>query len=81
VGLRASPDAEARGKILSSPPGVEPQSPGRPACSQTLYCLSYPAHPRHYKYMEKAVEFTYIASLKLPVEATSYCIFQTTSFM
>jgi hypothetical protein len=25
------------------PPGIEPRSPGRPARSQTLYCLSYPA--------------------------------------
>jgi hypothetical protein len=24
------------------PPGIEPRSPGRPARSQTLYCLSYP---------------------------------------
>jgi hypothetical protein len=24
-------------------PGIEPRSPGRPARSQTLYCLSYPA--------------------------------------
>jgi hypothetical protein len=27
-------------------PGIEPRSPGRPVCSQTLYWLSYPAlHP------------------------------------
>jgi hypothetical protein len=26
------------------PPGIEPRSLGRPAHSQTLYCLSYPAH-------------------------------------
>jgi hypothetical protein len=25
-------------------PGIEPRSSGRPACSQTLYWLSYPAH-------------------------------------
>jgi hypothetical protein len=25
-----------------APPGIEPRSPGRPARSQTLYCLSYP---------------------------------------
>jgi hypothetical protein len=25
-------------------PGIEPRSPGRPARSLTLYCLSYPAH-------------------------------------
>jgi hypothetical protein len=24
------------------PPGIEPRSPGRPARSKTLYCLSYP---------------------------------------
>jgi hypothetical protein len=28
---------EARGKILSPLPGIEPRSPGRPARSQTLY--------------------------------------------
>jgi hypothetical protein len=42
VGPRAGLDTEARGKILSLLPGIEPQSPGRPARSQTLYCLSYP---------------------------------------
>jgi hypothetical protein len=42
VGLRAGLDTEDRGKILSSLPGIEPPSPGRPVCSQTLYCLSYP---------------------------------------
>jgi hypothetical protein len=26
-----------------APPGIEPRSPGRPARSQTLYWLSYPA--------------------------------------
>jgi hypothetical protein len=31
----------ARGKILVPLPGIEPRSPGHPACSQTL---SYPAH-------------------------------------
>jgi hypothetical protein len=31
-------------KNLLSLPGIEPRSPGRPARSQTLYCLSYPAH-------------------------------------
>jgi hypothetical protein len=44
VGPRAGLDNEARGKILSPLPGIEPRSPGRPARSQTLYCLSYPAH-------------------------------------
>jgi hypothetical protein len=44
VGPRAGLDTEARGKILSPLPGIEPRSPGRPACSQTLYCLSYPAY-------------------------------------
>jgi hypothetical protein len=34
---RASLDTEARGKIISSLPGIEPQSPGSPARSQTLY--------------------------------------------
>jgi hypothetical protein len=36
---------ETRGKILSPLPGIEPRSPGRLARSQTLYWLSYPAHP------------------------------------
>jgi hypothetical protein len=44
VGLRAGLDTEARGKYLSPLPGIEPRSPGRPARSQTLYWLSYPAH-------------------------------------
>jgi hypothetical protein len=43
VGLRAGLDTEARGKILSPLPRIEPPSPGRPGRSQTLYCLSYPA--------------------------------------
>jgi hypothetical protein len=37
VGVRAGVDTGARGKILSSLPGIEPQSPGLPARSQTLY--------------------------------------------
>jgi hypothetical protein len=37
-------DTEARGKILSSLPEIEPRSSGRPARSQTLHWLSYPAH-------------------------------------
>jgi hypothetical protein len=28
-------------KSSLSPPGIEPRLPGRPVCSQTLYCLSY----------------------------------------
>jgi hypothetical protein len=28
------------------PPGIEPRSSGRPARSQTLYCLSYPGSCR-----------------------------------
>jgi hypothetical protein len=35
---------QATGKILSPLPEMKPQSPGRPACIQTLYWLSYPAH-------------------------------------
>jgi hypothetical protein len=42
VGPRAGLDTEDRGKILLLPPGIELRSPGRPARSQTLYCLSYP---------------------------------------
>jgi hypothetical protein len=44
VGPRAGLDTEVRGKFLLPLPGIEPRSPGRPARSQTLYCLSYPAH-------------------------------------
>jgi hypothetical protein len=44
VGPRTGLDTEARTKILSPLPGIEPRSTGRPARSQTLYCLSYPAH-------------------------------------
>jgi hypothetical protein len=44
VGPRAGLDTEARGKILSPLPGIEPRSPDRPARSQTLYCLSYTDH-------------------------------------
>jgi hypothetical protein len=42
VGPRAGLDTEVRGKILSTLPGIEPRSPGRPVRSQTLYWLSYP---------------------------------------
>jgi hypothetical protein len=45
VGPRAGLNTEARGKIPSPLPGIEPRSPGRPARIQTLYRLSYPAHP------------------------------------
>jgi hypothetical protein len=34
---RARLHTEARGKILSPLPGIEPRSPGRPVRSQTLY--------------------------------------------
>jgi hypothetical protein len=44
LGPRSGLDTEARGKFLSPLPWIEPRSPGRPARSQTLYCLSYPAH-------------------------------------
>jgi hypothetical protein len=44
VGPRAGLDTEARGEIFSSLRGIEPRSPGRPACRHTLYWLSYPAH-------------------------------------
>jgi hypothetical protein len=44
VGPKAGLDTEARGKIFSPLLGIEPRSPGRPAHSQTLYRLSYPAH-------------------------------------
>jgi hypothetical protein len=48
VGPRAGLDTEARGKILSPLPGIEPQSSGHSARSQTLYWLSYPAHRIYY---------------------------------
>jgi hypothetical protein len=35
---------EAREKILSPLPGIEPRSPGRSPHSQTLHWVSYPAH-------------------------------------
>jgi hypothetical protein len=37
VGHRAVLDTEARGKILSPLPGIEPRLPGRSARSQTLH--------------------------------------------
>jgi hypothetical protein len=43
VGPRPGLDTEASGKILLPLQGIEPRSPGRPVCSQTLYRLSYPA--------------------------------------
>jgi hypothetical protein len=41
VGPRTGLDTEFRGRILLPLLGIEPQSPGRPALSQTLYWLSY----------------------------------------
>jgi hypothetical protein len=44
VGPSAGLDTGVTGKLNPLPlPGIEPRSPGRPARSQTLYCLSYPA--------------------------------------
>jgi hypothetical protein len=40
---------QARGKIISSLPGIEPRWPGRPARSQNLYWLSYPASSEYSK--------------------------------
>jgi hypothetical protein len=60
VGPRAGLDTEARGRILSPLLRIEPRSPGRPARSQTLYCLSYPAHSRktvHGEISQRAVVF------------------------
>jgi hypothetical protein len=37
VGPRAGLDTEARGKVLSPLPEIEPQSPGRPVRSKTLH--------------------------------------------
>jgi hypothetical protein len=44
VDIRAGLDTEDRGEILSPLPEIERRSTGRPACSQTLYWLSYPSH-------------------------------------
>jgi hypothetical protein len=44
VGPTAGQDTEARRKTLSPLPGIEPQLPGCPTHSQTLYWLSYPAN-------------------------------------
>jgi hypothetical protein len=44
---------KAGGRILSPLPGIEPQSPGRPARSQTLYWLSYPAHSTSLRFLVK----------------------------
>jgi hypothetical protein len=44
VGPRAGLDTEDKRKNPLPLPGIEPRSSGRPARSQTLYCLSYPAH-------------------------------------
>jgi hypothetical protein len=41
VDIRAGLDTEVRGKILFLCRG---SNPGRPLCSQTLYCLSYPSY-------------------------------------
>jgi hypothetical protein len=54
VGLSVGVDTEAKGKILSPLPGIEPWSPGRPARRQTLYPLSYPADTR----LEHTAEIT-----------------------
>jgi hypothetical protein len=40
VGLRAGLGTEARGKVLCL---CRRSNLGRPVCSQTLYCVSYPA--------------------------------------
>jgi hypothetical protein len=45
VGPRAGLDTEDRGKVLCPCRG---SNPGRPARSQTLYCLSYPAPTTSY---------------------------------
>jgi hypothetical protein len=34
-------------------PGIEPRLPGRPARSQTLYCLSYPVHLEEMQFLLK----------------------------
>jgi hypothetical protein len=60
VGPRAGLDTEARGKILSPLPGIEPRSPGRPARIQTLYWLSYPAHADFLTY---TYLFNFVASV------------------
>jgi hypothetical protein len=48
-------------------PGIEPRSPGCPARSQTLYCLSYPGSIRHEQWRAKLGTF-----LLLPVFVSLY---------
>jgi hypothetical protein len=69
VGLTAGLDTEDRGKILSPLPGIEPLSPGRPAGSQTLYWLSYPAHRHdlHHICILRVKELPGCSKYKLPV--------------
>jgi hypothetical protein len=57
-------DTEATGKILSPLPGIDPLSRRRPARSQTLYCLSYPAHARSLYMEEYKDTFDYRATVK-----------------
>jgi hypothetical protein len=47
VGPRAALDTEAGGEILLTLLRIEPRSPGRPARSETLNCLSYSADKLH----------------------------------
>jgi hypothetical protein len=60
VGPRTGLDTEARGKILSHLPGIEPRSTGRRARNHTLYWLSYPAHSKVWggtgTYLEQRLE-------------------------
>jgi hypothetical protein len=54
VGPRTGLDTEARGKIISPVPGIEPRSPGRPVRSQTLNWLSYPGSQINTKAIQKS---------------------------
>jgi hypothetical protein len=81
AGPRTGLDTEARGNILSPLPGIEPRSPGRPARSQTLYWLSYPAHTALLAYaniiyyLAKSTSCEDKIVLKPPVSST--CLFET----
>jgi hypothetical protein len=75
VGLRAGLDTEARRKVLSPLPGIELRSSSRPACSQTLYWLSYPAHTRINKQWKWERLLTSIVFLRKQEDLRVNCVF------
>jgi hypothetical protein len=54
------PQNRSKRKILSPRPGIEPRSSDRPACSQSLYRLSYP-----YILSERSFEILFIGHMTL----------------